>query len=156
MSPIRAALMALLAAAAMAGPATAQTEPAAEPGTTAEQPAQPGPTPARVEKQIGDLHRRLHITAAQQPEWDAFAAVMRANAMHTIEMAKALVDAGSKTAVDEMKALAANAQARAADVQRLVPPFEALYATMSPDQRKLADTAMRDFVQRGARNAARP
>ena len=139
------AVTALLAALWLGGPAWAQSPP---PETESAEPA-----PAmvqRLDKQIAALYRRLHITPAQQAPWDGFVQVLRENAAHAGDSAKARAEAGGKTAVEHLMALAAAARSRANDVERLVPAFEALYAAMSPEQRQLADAAMQEFVRRGA------
>ncbi len=98
----------------------------------------------RVEKRIADLHAALHVTAAQQPQWDAFAAVMRDNAQH---MDSALIsDAsglGKMTAVDQMKTYAAITDQHAKDMASLVPAFQTLYDAMTPEQKLNADKYFR-------------
>ncbi len=44
-----------------------------------------------------------------------------------------------------LRAYAATVQGHAADMQRLVPAFDALYATMTPDQRAAADRVFQQF-----------
>jgi periplasmic protein CpxP/Spy len=143
---VRPILLAMLLAAA---PALAQTD------TQATPPAKPQ-TPrgkqiaSQVEQHIAELHKRLHITAAEQPQWDGFAQTMRGNAAHTDQLFKTRMDTPSMSALDDLRSYASIAQAHADDVQRLVPPFQALYEAMSPDQRKSADAAFKEFEQRGA------
>jgi len=94
----------------------------------------------RVEGRIKDLHAKLHITAAQASQWDAFATVMRENAS-TIRanlMTKAQ-NATAVSAVDELHNYQDLAKAHVDGLARLIPTFEALYATMSDDQKKTAD-----------------
>ena len=57
----------------------AQASPPAAPAPAQEAARDSGPA-SRVEVRISDLQRKLHITPAQQPAFDAFAAVMRTNA----------------------------------------------------------------------------
>ncbi len=138
-------------------PAFAQTE--AGPGksaTAANSAATATPAPARahpvVERRIADLHERLKITAAEQPAFDAFANVMRTNAGRMDGLVQARrKDVATLTALDQMKSYQELAQAHADDMQRLVPAFEHLYAELSPEQKKLADTSFRDFAQTGGR-----
>lgn len=40
----------------------------------------------RVDKHIAQLHRRLRITPAEEPQWHAFAAVMRENAVRMADV----------------------------------------------------------------------
>ena len=94
----------------------------------------------RMEKHITELNRTLGITTAQQPQWEAFTAVMRQNAqrMETTYNER-LKRTAPMSAVDDLKAYAALERARAEDVDRLIPRFEALYQAMSPEQRATAD-----------------
>lgn len=106
----------------------------------------------RVEQHIAELHRRLHITAAEEPQWNAFAQIMRDNALHMDQAFQARAAQGpNMSAVDDLKSYAAVAQAHAEDMQRLVPAFESLYSALSPQQQKTADEVFRDFEQRRGR-----
>ena len=158
--PVRAAALALLAGIVAGGAAVAQTTapdtaPAAAsdtaPPRTRAQTPQGRQIASRVEKHIAELHKRLRITAAQQAQWDAFAQIMRDNAAHSDQLFKQRADSESMNAVEDLRSYAAIAQAHAEDVQRLVPAFQALYESMSPDQQKAADTAFKEFEQRGRR-----
>ena len=100
----------------------------------------------RVEKHIADLRLRLRITPAQQPQWDAFTGIMRQNAQH--QEALHASGAAARSATDMLRAYAATLQGHAADMQRLVPAFDALYATMTPDQRAAADRVFQQFEAR--------
>ena len=80
-----AAIVALLAlpAAALAQPA--QSPAPAAPPAAASSPITSQPVPGnnmeeRVENHIKQLHAQLHITPAEQTQWDQFAQVMRENA----------------------------------------------------------------------------
>jgi hypothetical protein len=97
-----------------------------------------------VEQHIKDLHRQLHITTAEQPQWEQFAQVMRDNA-------KAMSDSldqraqqiGSMNAVDSMTSYAQLAEQRSQDLGKLATAFQALYATFSDQQKKDADQLFR-------------
>ncbi len=160
--PVRIVALAWLAGSLCGQPVMAQsnapaTAPASASDTGEAGPATPSqPMAGRVAKQIADLHKRLHITPAQQPQWDAFAAIMRDNAAHSDQAAKARDEAMARSAVEELRALATAAEARAQDVQRLVPVFEALYGAMTPEQQKMADAAMHAFARRTPRGIGRP
>jgi periplasmic protein CpxP/Spy len=158
---LRAALVSLLAVAA-AGLALAQTgAPSATLPLTAAPPAAPAKpmTPAqaararqeaaKVEQQIAELRRRLHITPAEQPQWAALAQTMRDNANHINELFEGRDAAENMNAVEDLKSHAAIAEAHARDLERLVPAFEALYDVMSSEQKRLADTAFRQFEAHG-------
>ncbi len=99
-----------------------------------------------VERRIADLHSRLHITPQQSQQWDQFAQVMRDNgkAMDQIYQQRA-EKLGSMSAVDNMQSYAQIEQQRAQDVQKLVPAFQLLYASLSDQQKKTADEMFRNF-----------
>jgi len=93
-----------------------------------------------VEAHIKSLRASLQITAAQDPQWQAVAQAMRdnANAMRALIKDRA-AKAKTMTAIDDLQSYAAIADAHAAGVKALIPPFQALYDTMSDAQKKIAD-----------------
>jgi protein CpxP len=106
-----------------------------------------------VEKRIDDLHAQLEITSQQAPQWDAFAQTMRDNAQKTDEAFKERAQKlPSEDADDSMKSYAALAQLHADNMQKLSSTFSALYATLSDDQKKIADPLFRN--QHAQRHAA--
>jgi periplasmic protein CpxP/Spy len=97
-----------------------------------------------VEARIKDLHRRLHITEAQKPQWDALIQVMRENAQAMTDLQKErAADAQSMSAVDVIKSYESVIAAHEDGMKKFVPPFEALYNTMSDAQKKSADSLFR-------------
>ena len=56
----------------------------------------------------------------------------------------------SMNAMDNMRSYAQLSQQHAQDVQALLPPFEALYGSISETQKRMADQVFRDDVNRGA------
>lgn len=132
------------------GPALAQQPVPAPPATIEAHRAA-----ERVEKHIEALHRRLAITPAEQPQWEAFATVMRNNAQAVEEGHATNVPQTPGNALDELRSLAIRSRLHADNLARLLPPFQALYTVMSPEQRALADATFRDF-QRGADAPTRP
>jgi hypothetical protein len=162
---------ALLLTAGIGGaPAWAQSSPPATPtapavttpAPTAPAPGAPAQTAqgrraeAQAEKWIADLHSRLRITAAEQPQWDALAQVMRENAMHTDQVfSQELGNPAKATALDDMRAYATITEAHAEDIQKLLPAFEALYNAMSPEQKQTADNVFRQYARQSqSRRAA--
>jgi hypothetical protein len=109
---------------------------------------QPGETMQNlVERRIGDLHGRLHITSQQSQQWDQFAQVMRDNAREMDRIYQQRAEKlGAMTAVDNMQSYAQIEQQRAQDVQKLVPAFQTLYSTLSDQQKKTADEMFRNFA----------
>ncbi len=149
--------LAVLCAVTLAGPATAQV------------PSGPAPNaavstrrnPATVERHIADLHRRLAITPAQEPQWAGFAEIMRDNsrrlqASEADRAARTASSAPPMNAVDDMRNYAALARTHADDLQRLVPAFETLYAAMTPEQKALADRTFQQFQARSGRRPGAP
>jgi hypothetical protein len=100
----------------------------------------------KVEKYIKDLHAKLKITPAEEPQWATVAKTMQdsANDMDVaIDKRKSLMS--SATAVDDLNAYGNIAQTHADTVKKLAAVFTPLYASMSDDQKKLADGV---FMQR--------
>jgi periplasmic protein CpxP/Spy len=143
----------LLSAVALPVSAFAQTETQAAGPTSAHKAkppmAKPMSTPDRVEHHITRLHTQLQITPAQQTQWDQFAQVMRDNAQNmdqTIEQRG--TGFASMNAADNMQSYAKIAQQHAEDTQKLATAFQTLYASMSDDQKKNADTVFRGHEHR--------
>jgi hypothetical protein len=98
-----------------------------------------------IEDRITDLHTSLAITAAEQPQWDAFAKVMRDNAQSMDEAFQTRLAAlDTMTAPQNLQSYQTIAMAHAQGMQKLVPAFQALYDTMPADQQKVADQVFHD------------
>ncbi len=98
----------------------------------------------RREARIMELRKRLEITAAEETLWNAVAQIMRDNAATF----RANVPDRSKgpdtsTAVEDLKAFQIIADEHANGLRKLIPAFEALYASMPPAQQKRADQVFR-------------
>jgi len=120
--------------------AMAQASPAPAPAPA----AKAAPANPHVEARIKSLHKALQITAAQEPQWQAVADLMRDNTKTT----RALVEereAKAKTmnAIDDLRAYEAIVDAHAAGVKKLMAAFETLYASLSDAQKKKADAEFR-------------
>jgi hypothetical protein len=99
----------------------------------------------KVEQRIADMHATLHITAAEDPAFNTFAQVMLDNA----QAMDALVnknenDLSMRTAVQTLQQYAAVTEQHAQNVQKLSAAFGTMYATLSPDQQKIADEMFRN------------
>ena len=113
-------------------------------------------TERHVQARIKSLHDQLHITANQQQQWEAVAAVMRSNAKAIGELVrKRAQEAGTMSAVDDLRSYQQIAEAHADGLNKLVPPFEALYDTMSNDQKKNADVVFGHLHRHVAHQATR-
>ena len=98
-----------------------------------------------AEQRIADLHKRLHITAAQQSQWDQFAQVMRDNAKDLDQAYQQRAATFDKmNAVENMQSYAQIEQTRAQDMQKLVPAFQTLYPSLSDEQKQQADMMFRN------------
>jgi protein CpxP len=108
---------------------------------------------ATIDQWIQDLHGRLHITAAQEPQWGAVAQIMRENAtaLDTVVKTRAQ-NASTMTAVDDLRSYEQLAETHEAGLQKLIPAFQALYDGMSDQQKKVVDAV---FQRRQPRMAAR-
>jgi protein CpxP len=105
----------------------------------AQAPAQQGEP--GIEKQIADLRKRLNITPQQQPQFDAFAEAMRQNAK-AMETMMQEQQSPSRNAVEDLKAAAKFAEGEADGLKRLLPPLQALYDSLSDQQKKTADQVL--------------
>jgi LTXXQ motif family protein len=101
------------------------------------QPAQPRQD---VEANISELHQKLQITAAQEPPFGAVANVMRDNARLEASVPQPTANA---TAVDDLRVYIKYSELELAGLKKMLPPLEALYATLSPAQKKAADAIFR-------------
>jgi protein CpxP len=100
---------------------------------------------APVEARIKTLHKQLRITEAQKPQWDALATVMRDNAQAMVELQKQrAADSQSMSAVEVIKSYESVIEAHEDGMKKFVPPFEALYNSMSDAQKKTADSLFRN------------
>ncbi len=150
---------AIVALVALPGAALAQSTaaPTAAAPAAAASPMTPPDTAAgksmeqRVENHIKQLHTQLQITPAEQPQWEQFAQVMRANAR---DMDQAFMQRAQQyptmNAVQNMQSYEQIAQAHVEHLQKLVPAFEKLYNSMPAQQQKLTDQVFRANAQANA------
>lgn len=128
-------------AATTAPPAATTAPPAVEtaPSTSMEQ---------RVEARIKQLRAQLRITAAEQPQWEQFAQVMRENAR---DMDQAFMQRAQQyptmNAVQNMQSYQQIADAHAQHLQKLVPAFANLYNVMPEQQKRVADQVFRSNAE---------
>jgi len=109
-----------------------------------------------VDERIADMRSRLQITHAQEPQWDRFAAVMRSNARAADRAYRRRGERlDSMSALENMESYARIERRRAMDVQRLVPAFHALYASLTPEQKHAADELFRERAERRSRASKR-
>ena len=157
------AAAALLSGFAVALPAFAQSAPAAAPTSTAPASTAPAAMPAAnassskataaaapaakaekhsaaVESHIAQLKKKLEITDAQNATWETFAQVMRENG-EAMESAIQEREANKNlNAIEDLKSYAKVAQVHADGAQKLAGAFQPVYDSLSPAQKKNADT----------------
>ncbi|HVN97326.1 MAG TPA: Spy/CpxP family protein refolding chaperone [Syntrophorhabdaceae bacterium] len=102
----------------------------------------------RVEARITELHAKLKITDAQEPLWRNVAETMRDNERTMEDLIRARSEKVAMTAVDDLKSYSAIAEAHADGIRKFIPVFEALYNSMSDDQKKIADMLFRHHHSR--------
>jgi periplasmic protein CpxP/Spy len=104
-----------------------------------------------VDGQIATLHRKLGITAEQEPQFKAYADVMRGNAeaMDALfkERAQSTGPNPADAADSRLHWYARLTAAHAEGVGRLVPVFDALYQSLSDQQKKTADAVFQRNLQ---------
>ncbi|MGH6977281.1 MAG: Spy/CpxP family protein refolding chaperone [Stellaceae bacterium] len=143
-----------------APPPTPPTAAPAAPTATPAKPSTPSAAPATkaartktskrlsgVEARIKSLHSKLKITAAQEPQWQQVAHVMRDNAATTEKLvSERNAKVKTMTAVDNLQTYSDIAQAHADGLKKLVPVFDTLYGSMSDAQKKVADAVFRGIA----------
>lgn len=127
-------------------------QPGAAPAATATTP-QGKRINAMVESRITELHTRLKITPAEEPQWTAFTQVMRDNAAHIDQVYAGRGDPQKMTAVEDLHAYANITRAHDEDMQKLIPAFETLYNSFTPEQKKAADEAFHNFQRQETKRA---
>jgi len=135
----RAALL-LLAAGLSLAPLAAMAQPAA--------PAMTAPDkPETIEQRIASLKANMQITLDETDNWNAVAAVMRANTatMEQLAAVKRAQPAADMTALDDLLTYQAFAQAHVDGLVKLTASFTVLYNQMPDAQKKVADGVFRSF-----------
>lgn len=97
--------------------------------------------PPSVEEMISSLRERLRLHQGQHAAFRVFAATMRENARQAENMRPPSRNAG---AVEALRAQLRFAKAEVRGLQRLLPALEALYARLTPEQRRRADAFFRE------------
>jgi len=100
---------------------------------------------ADVQRRIVDLHSKLGITPVEESLWTAVAQTMRDNASQ-LDTAIDKRENADTTAIDDLNAYGNVVQAHADGIKKLSAVFSPLYASMSDQQRKVADVV---FAQAG-------
>jgi hypothetical protein len=119
----------------------AGAQPPVSPDVMLAQARPSSPPPPDIEANIASLRQRLQITPAQEAPFNAVANVLRGNAR--AEASAPHQPPANASAVDELRAEIQYDEMGLAGLKRLLPALEALYASLSPQQRQAADMAFR-------------
>jgi protein CpxP len=99
----------------------------------------------RVAAHIKTLHDKLKITATEEPQFEAFAKVIRENEAVVHALVEARHEKEGATAVDDLKSYKEIVDAHAAGLAKQIPAFEALYNVMPADQKANADSVFSKY-----------
>jgi predicted transcriptional regulator len=98
----------------------------------------------RTEARIKELQSALKITDEQEVLWNNLTQVMRENAKEMDALTKDKAEnAKTMNAVENMKFHSQITEARLDQMKKFIPPFEALYTSLSDEQKKTTDTLFR-------------
>lgn len=95
-----------------------------------------------IDAQIADLQKKLRITPAQQPQFDAFAQVMRQNTQQMDSVVGQQQQNRTRNAVEDLRASTQLAEAEVEGMKRLLPMLQALYDSLTDQQKRLADSVL--------------
>jgi hypothetical protein len=146
------AVASLTGAALLAGslsPAAAQPKESDKPPAAA---AATSTKPETVEQRIETLKAALKITPDQDKKWQGVAQAMRDNAsrMEKLVATKRAIPPEKTTAVDDLKTYQEFTEARLDGLKHLTSAFKSLYDTMTPEQKKNADTVFEKYTPQRA------
>jgi LTXXQ motif family protein len=98
-----------------------------------------------TEARIKQLQGALNITEDQEELWNNLTQVMRENAkdMDALTKDKAVNTTKTMNAVEHLKFHSQITEAQLNQLKKFIPPFEAFYASMSDEQKKITDTIFR-------------
>jgi prophage DNA circulation protein len=98
----------------------------------------------QTEARIKQLQGALKITDAQEELWNDLTQVMRENAKDMDALTKDRAEsAKTMNAVEHLKFHSQITEAHSDQLEKFIPPFEALYNSMSDEQKKITDTLFR-------------
>jgi protein CpxP len=99
----------------------------------------------KAEARIKEMHAKLKITPAQDPQWEDFVKAQRDNAEQLSQLEEKREEgASSGNAVDDFKNYEQLVDAHADGLKKVVPAFEKLYDSLSDQQKKMADAMFRN------------
>ena len=103
-----------------------------------------------IEGQIAFYKAELRITDAQAAQWDTFADTLRANAKRLQDAYKTMAQqaTGVPSVPDQLTRRRQFLTAQLDSLKSTEPAAQALYAVLSPEQKKAADELMADHLRR--------
>ena len=145
-------LVALSLAAAFPAVQAQSADPAGAPAGTSmhrshERALKPGD---RVEARLAYIRTALKITAAQQPQWDAYAGVMRKHAAamdNRVQERRAMMEKGAgernrPTLIERQERQRARLTTAVQFLDERLAVEKPLYAALSPEQQRVADEVL--------------
>jgi phage-related minor tail protein len=97
-----------------------------------------------TETQIKQLQGALNITEDQQELWNNLTVVMRENAKDMDALNKERAETPKPiNALEHMQLHKQITEAHLAQLEKLIPPFEAFYASLSDEQKAITDATFR-------------
>lgn len=112
----------------------------------------------RVEARLAYIRTALKIAPAQQPQWDAYANLVRKNAQEMEQRFKSWRSAeGGRpqrvrpNAIERMERVQSFHAAAVTRINALLAVEKPLYAALSPEQRKVADVVLNPRFRAGHR-----
>lgn len=140
------AIATVAGAALFAMPAVAQTKEQATKPPAAD--AATSNKAETVEQRIETLKAALKITPDQEKKWNGVVQAMRDNAsrMEKLVAEKRKTPPDKTTAVDDLKTYQEFTEARLDGLKHLTSAFKSLYDSMSPEQKKNADTVFEKYT----------
>jgi protein CpxP len=140
------AIATAVSAALFAMPAVAQTKEQATKPPAAD--AATSNKPETVEQRITTLKAALKITPDQEKKWAGVAQAMRENAsrMEKLVAEKRKLSPDKTTAVDDLKTYQEFTETRLDGLKHLTSAFKSLYDSMTPEQKKNADTVFEKYT----------
>lgn len=97
-----------------------------------------------TETQIKQMQATLNITAAQQELWNNLTAVMRENAKDMDAFSKERAEnTKPMNSVEHLKLHSQITKTHLDQLEKLIPPFEAFYASLTDQQKNITDLVFR-------------
>ena len=101
-------------------------------------------TQTPIAARINYLHEKLQITPPQEPLWADVAQAMRENAAAAAPLIEERAkSATSSNAIDNLGSYEKLGETQLDGLKKFIAAFQALYASLSDDQKKVADTVVR-------------